>query len=101
MNKAIEQKILFTGATAEELFDIFVNPEKHSLDSHQMASKNDIDFTYTTLDKIFRLSIGETADFSGARYNGDFSLSLRIPLLLLHAPTGIHKLIQFLLPLPL
>ena len=30
MNKAIEQKILFTGATAEELFDIFVNPEKHS-----------------------------------------------------------------------
>ena len=30
MNKAIEQKILFTGATAEELFDIFVNPQKHS-----------------------------------------------------------------------
>ena len=41
-----------------------------------MASKNDIDFTYTTLDNIFRLSIGEVADFSGARYNGDFSLSL-------------------------
>ena len=30
MNKAIEQKILFHGATAEELFDIFVNPKKHS-----------------------------------------------------------------------
>ena len=30
MNKAIEQKILFQGATAEELFDIFVNPKKHS-----------------------------------------------------------------------
>jgi cyclopropane-fatty-acyl-phospholipid synthase len=41
-----------------------------------MASKQDIDFTYTTLDKIFRLSIGETADFSGARYNGDFSMTL-------------------------
>jgi cyclopropane-fatty-acyl-phospholipid synthase len=41
-----------------------------------MASKKDIDFTYTTLDKIFRLSIGETADFSGARYNGDFSMTL-------------------------
>lgn len=41
-----------------------------------MASKNDIDFTYSTMDNIFRLSIGETADFSGARYNGDFSLSL-------------------------
>ena len=30
MNKAIEQKILFRGATAAELFDIFVNPKKHS-----------------------------------------------------------------------
>src|SRR5258706_3684220 len=41
-----------------------------------MANKQDIDFTYTTLDRIFRLSIGETADFSGAMYNGDFSLPL-------------------------
>ncbi len=41
-----------------------------------MAKKQDIDFTYTTLDKIFRISIGETADFSGAMYNGDFSLTL-------------------------
>ena len=41
-----------------------------------MADKKDIDFTYTTLDKIFRVSIGETGDFSGARYNGDFSLKL-------------------------
>jgi cyclopropane-fatty-acyl-phospholipid synthase len=28
------------------------------------------------MDKIFRLSIGEMADFSGARYDGNFSLSL-------------------------
>ena len=41
-----------------------------------MAVKEDIDFTYTTLDRIFRLSIGENADFSGAMYNGDFSLTL-------------------------
>jgi len=41
-----------------------------------MAQKQDIDFTYTSLDKIFRLSLGETADFSGARYNGDFSMTL-------------------------
>jgi cyclopropane-fatty-acyl-phospholipid synthase len=41
-----------------------------------MADKRDIDFTYTTLDKIFRISIGETADFSGAMYNGDFSMTL-------------------------
>ncbi len=41
-----------------------------------MAGKKDIDFTYTTLDKIFRMSIGEMADFSGAMYNGDFSMKL-------------------------
>jgi len=41
-----------------------------------MSNKKDIDFTYTTLDKIFRLSIGETADFSAAMYNGDFSMTL-------------------------
>jgi cyclopropane-fatty-acyl-phospholipid synthase len=41
-----------------------------------MAEKKDLDFTYTTIDKIFRLSIGETADYSGAKYDGDFSMSL-------------------------
>ncbi len=41
-----------------------------------MAGKKDMDFTYTAIDRIFRLSIGETADFSGAMYNGDFSLTL-------------------------
>lgn len=41
-----------------------------------MASARDLDFVYTTIDRLFRLSIGETADFSGARYDGDFSLSL-------------------------
>ncbi len=41
-----------------------------------MANKKDLDFTYSTIDKIFRLSIGETGDFSGARYDGDFSMTL-------------------------
>jgi cyclopropane-fatty-acyl-phospholipid synthase len=41
-----------------------------------MATKQDLDFTYTTIDKIFRLSFGEMGDYSGARFNGDFSLSL-------------------------
>lgn len=41
-----------------------------------MASQKDLDFTYTTIDKIFRLSVGETGDYSGAMYNGDFSLTL-------------------------
>lgn len=41
-----------------------------------MADKKDLDFIYTTIDKIFRLSIGETGDYSGAKYDGDFSMSL-------------------------
>ena len=41
-----------------------------------MATARDLDFTYTLIDRMFRLSLGEMADFSGARYDGDFSLSL-------------------------
>lgn len=41
-----------------------------------MADKKDLDFTYTTIDNIFRLSMGETGDYSGAMFNGDFSLTL-------------------------
>lgn len=41
-----------------------------------MADKKDLDYTYTTIDKIFRLSMGETGDFSGAMYNGDFTMTL-------------------------
>ncbi len=41
-----------------------------------MAGRTDIEFTYTSIDRIFRLSLGELADFSGAKYDGDFSRSL-------------------------
>ncbi len=41
-----------------------------------MATARDLNFVYTTIDRLFRLSIGEMADFSGAMYDGDFSLSL-------------------------
>lgn len=41
-----------------------------------MAGKKEMDFTYTFLDRLFRTSLGENADFSGAMYNGDYSLSL-------------------------
>src|SRR6202163_4850166 len=41
-----------------------------------MASRDDLDITYSLTDRIFRLSLGELADFSGAKYDGDFSLSL-------------------------
>ena len=41
-----------------------------------MAGASDIEFTYSLIDRIFRLSLGELADFSGAKYDGDFSLTL-------------------------
>lgn len=41
-----------------------------------MADRKDLEFTYSLIDRLFRLSLGELADFSGAKYDGDFSLSL-------------------------
>src|SRR3954465_11916136 len=41
-----------------------------------MTDRKDLDFTYSLIDRIFRLSLGEMADFSGAKYDGDFSMSL-------------------------
>lgn len=41
-----------------------------------MAGRRDLEFTYSLIDRLFRLSLGELADFSGAKYDGDFSLSL-------------------------
>jgi cyclopropane-fatty-acyl-phospholipid synthase len=41
-----------------------------------MAGRDELEFTYSLIDRIFRLSLGELADFSGAKYDGDFSLSL-------------------------
>jgi len=41
-----------------------------------MADSKQLDFTYSLTDRIIRLSLGELADFSGAKYDGDFSLTL-------------------------
>jgi cyclopropane-fatty-acyl-phospholipid synthase len=41
-----------------------------------MADRSDLEFTYSLIDRIFRLSLGELADFSGAKYDGDFSMTL-------------------------
>ncbi len=41
-----------------------------------MAERKDLEFTYSLIDRIFRLSLGELADFSGAKYDGDFTLTL-------------------------
>ena len=41
-----------------------------------MADRADADFTYSLTDRIIRLSLGELPDFSGAKFDGDFSLGL-------------------------
>jgi cyclopropane-fatty-acyl-phospholipid synthase len=41
-----------------------------------VADRKDIDFSYTLTDKVIRLALGEMTDFSGAKYDGDFSLTL-------------------------
>src|SRR5574341_2521989 len=41
-----------------------------------MATQREMEFAYSLMDRMFRWSLGETADFSGAKYDGDFSLTL-------------------------
>jgi len=41
-----------------------------------MSDQRELDFTYSLIDRVFRLSVGETADYSCAMYNGDFSMTL-------------------------
>jgi cyclopropane-fatty-acyl-phospholipid synthase len=41
-----------------------------------VADQKDIDFSYTLTDRVIRLALGELADFSGAKYDGDYKLTL-------------------------
>jgi cyclopropane-fatty-acyl-phospholipid synthase len=41
-----------------------------------MSTQRELDFSYSLIDRVFRLSLGETADYSNAKYDGDFSLTL-------------------------
>jgi cyclopropane-fatty-acyl-phospholipid synthase len=41
-----------------------------------MADRKEIEFSYSLIDRLFRVSLGELADFSGAKYDGDFTLDL-------------------------
>ncbi len=43
-----------------------------------MADRKDIDFSYTLTDRVIRLALGEMADFSAAKYDGDLSLTLEL-----------------------
>lgn len=41
-----------------------------------MATRQEMEATYNYMDEIFRLSLGETGDCSGAMYDGDFGKTL-------------------------
>jgi cyclopropane-fatty-acyl-phospholipid synthase len=41
-----------------------------------VATANDLDWSYTQIDRLFRAAIGPTGDFSNAKFDGDFSLTL-------------------------
>jgi cyclopropane-fatty-acyl-phospholipid synthase len=41
-----------------------------------MSDRRDVEFTYSLTDRMIRLSLGELPDFSGAKFDGDFSLGL-------------------------
>jgi cyclopropane-fatty-acyl-phospholipid synthase len=41
-----------------------------------VATRADMDYVYSTIDRMFRASLGEMGDFSGAMYDGDYSLTL-------------------------
>jgi cyclopropane-fatty-acyl-phospholipid synthase len=41
-----------------------------------VADRGDLDFAYSLTDRVLRMSLGELADFSGAKYDGDFTLTL-------------------------
>jgi cyclopropane-fatty-acyl-phospholipid synthase len=41
-----------------------------------VAEQKDIEFSYSLTDRVIRLALGDMADFSGAKYDGDFSMSL-------------------------
>ncbi len=41
-----------------------------------MANQKDLDAHYTIMDKIFRLSLGEKGAYSGAKFDGDFSMTI-------------------------
>ena len=50
----------------------YIRPPKNT----HMADQQELDAHYTTMDKIFRLSLGEKGGYSGARFDGDFSMTL-------------------------
>lgn len=50
--------------------------QKEMFDQKERLGQIEMNLRYTFLDNIFRLSIGQTGDFTNALYNGDFSMSL-------------------------
>lgn len=55
-----------------------------------MANQKELDAHYTTMDKIFRLSLGEKGAYSCARFDGDFSMTTEAAQLKKHKFIADH-----------
>ncbi len=54
----------------------WIGTSKSIKEGEEWDKAKEMEFTYTNLDKFIRLSLGESAHFSNAMYNGDYTLSL-------------------------
>jgi cyclopropane-fatty-acyl-phospholipid synthase len=68
--------LAYSRRASERLDAQLVPGDPHRIELSAVAGRSEIDFTYSLTDRVFRLSMGELADFSGAKYDGDFSLTL-------------------------
>lgn len=55
---------------------IVTNDKWIDIEGQQLNKQQEMDFTYTNIDKLIRLSLGQNANFESALYNGDYSISL-------------------------
>ncbi|MEO6452436.1 MAG: class I SAM-dependent methyltransferase [Ginsengibacter sp.] len=63
-------------SNVQETTPLAKHPKWIDVKGKRITKQEEMDFTYTNIDKMIRLSLGENAHFSGAYYNGDFSISL-------------------------
>jgi len=65
-----------TEVRAEKKKEVKGKVAGQEVENIEWSKQEELDFTYTIFDKIFRLSLGEMPVYSGGYYHGDFSISL-------------------------
>lgn len=62
--------------TKESVLQPTTDTEKSKGVKYIRTKAEEMDYCYTVLDKIFQLSLGKNGNFSGARYLGDYTMTL-------------------------